>query len=466
MIRVEPQPVLRAEEHHGKNPVRSIRLTMDLAPYLAHADIVFTGYAYGHIRSSAPARERAVRLAVFEGERARLDKTLTVQGLADVKRLPMTYERTFGGIGFADNPFGCGAGSDTDVPSIFDPAQPQRPVGFAPFGRAFPPRKRLLGTTARTLLDGNVAEIPDDFDWAYYQAAPPDQRTEHLSGSEWIMLEGLHPTESCLRTRLPDARGFARVHGLARFGVAEGQILELIADTLRIDGNEQRCTVVWRRSFPIQEEALESLRIVAGVEAAGAALLWSEVRAPEAERRSPRVVPPPRSNKSEHISTMILTDEPEERAPQKDHPFAGTMVTAHNPEIAAARAAVLPFQQGVSSLAQPSPRRTPSPQDLFSQTLAEPPDEAPAAQRSVLPFAPKPAIAPPITAVMAPLPIAAAPAPAPAPPPAKPVTPKAAEELWAPPPPAAPTPRPAPAAPTMPMVSPSLKKGLYGRFGR
>ncbi len=34
MTRVEPQPILRAEVHHGKHPTRSVQFTSDLVPYL------------------------------------------------------------------------------------------------------------------------------------------------------------------------------------------------------------------------------------------------------------------------------------------------------------------------------------------------------------------------------------------------------------------------------------------------
>lgn len=43
---VAPEPVVRSEVHHGKNPTKSVRRTTDLAPYLARADVVFTGHAH------------------------------------------------------------------------------------------------------------------------------------------------------------------------------------------------------------------------------------------------------------------------------------------------------------------------------------------------------------------------------------------------------------------------------------
>src|SRR5277367_2789840 len=46
MTEAEPQPILRDEVHHGNSPARSVRFTSDLAPYLARADVTFTGHAH------------------------------------------------------------------------------------------------------------------------------------------------------------------------------------------------------------------------------------------------------------------------------------------------------------------------------------------------------------------------------------------------------------------------------------
>ena len=62
-------------------------------------------------------------------------------------------------------------------------------------------RRTLLGKTPRKALDQAIAEIPDDFDFAYFQSAPSDQRCESLRGDEWILLEGLHPSLAVIRSR-------------------------------------------------------------------------------------------------------------------------------------------------------------------------------------------------------------------------------------------------------------------------
>ncbi|WP_438016978.1 DUF2169 domain-containing protein [Sorangium sp. So ce315] len=278
MSRVEPQTIVPGEVHHGNHPGRSVRLTSDLAPHLERADVLFTGHAHAP-PPGAPVHSLPVRLAISDEGGVLLDKQLLVQDRAGFQRMPLVYERALRGEDDQENFLGVPTTGDPSDPeaNILDPLQPGRAAGFGPIARAWPARRRLLGATPRKALDAAIAEIPDAFDWSYYQAAPPDQRVRYLRGGEWIELHGLHPTLPRLRMRLPEARGRARIHGLSAFGVSEGQPLDLNADTLRIDGDEQRCTVVFRGSFPVPDEAaLAAASIVAGVEIAGEPLDWPE----------------------------------------------------------------------------------------------------------------------------------------------------------------------------------------------
>ena len=282
MTRVDPQEILRAEVHHGNNPGRSIRSSTDLAPFLGRVDVLFTGSA--HAPPGGPAQGVSVRLAIFTREHMLLDKTLEAHDPGGFERMPLVYERARGGIGDQENPVG------TSAPGVVDPAHlgAARPAGFGPISRTWPARKRLLGETPRRVLDGAIAEIPAGFEWSYFQAAPPDQQVEELHGDEWILLDGLQPAASRLQMRLPGAVGRARIHGLADFGVPEGEPLSLRLDTVRLDGDEGRCTLVWRQSLPLADvAALAAARIVVGVEMSGAPLAWPDElpeRRPEAAR--------------------------------------------------------------------------------------------------------------------------------------------------------------------------------------
>lgn len=379
----DPQEILAVEVHHSKNPARSVRFTSDRIPYLGRVDVLFTGHA--HAPPQRSARELPVRLAIFEGQRAVLDKKLLVQDDEAFERMPIVYERALSGADGQENPLGVAEAAGEGKPNITDPAAPRRPAGFGPIARAWPARKRLLGATPRKALEGAVVEIPEGFDWSYFQAAPPDQQLRALRGDEWIVLEGLHPTLPSLRTRLPGARGRARVYGLSAFGVSEGQPLELAADTLRIDGDEQRCSLVWRQSFPIAgEAALAAVQVVAGVELPRAPIVW-----PDPPARRPAV---------------SLPEETFAEAPSPATPIE-TLAIPPSPREPATRAAALPFQPAPPSPppAAALPSRPPS-EPVFTGTFALSPDEEEAAAaRPAVPFpgipnapAPRREAAPPI----------------------------------------------------------------------
>ncbi|WP_437538354.1 DUF2169 domain-containing protein [Sorangium sp. So ce726] len=283
MVRTAPQEILRTEIHHHNNPGRSVRFTSDIAPYLPRADVVFTGHAYApHGRT---VQRMEARIGLFRGAQAILDKSLVIQAKEGFQWLPVVYDRAFGGIGSRENPLGVGLNPGTAEPNVLDPVDPRHPASFGPVGCWMPARKRLLGSTSSQALQRDIADIPDDFDWSYFQAAPPDQQIDALRGDEWILLAGLHATVPCLRMRLPWAAGVARIHGLGGSSLAEGAPLSLRADTLRIDGAEQRCTVVWRGSFPVASEAaLASAHVVAGVQVGDEPIAWP---APLASRPPP-----------------------------------------------------------------------------------------------------------------------------------------------------------------------------------
>ena len=386
MARTEPQEILRAEVHHGKSPARSVRFTSDLAPALACADVLFTGSA--HAPPGAPVGSLPVRLALFEDQRALLDKRLFVHDPSGVTRVPIVYERTGLGLDETENPFGLT--STAAEANIVDPAQPGRPAGFGPLGRAWPARRRLRGAVPRRELEGAIAEIPEGFDWAYFQAAPLDQRVDLLRGDEWIILEGLHPDLPRFRTRLPGARGLARIHGLAAFGIAEGQPLELHLDTLCIDSDEQRCTVVCRRSFPVPDEAaLAAVRVVAGIEVPGEPSAWFEPRATSQAGARPSTsgdalvaIADDAMASAERHPTEVLEDVSDR--------LQMTVAVMPVDTESLSRGAALPFRPGSPELATSpeTPGAEGRPLPLFTGTVnisSDPENAAP--QRPAMPFA-------------------------------------------------------------------------------
>src|SRR5262249_48066473 len=137
---------------------RSVEAATDLAPYLPRCDVTLTGHAHAPGGCSASS----VRLALYRGTRPLLHKTLHVYGdragrsvPQPFTRMPLVYERAFGGPGIAGNPVG------SELPNIVSPADPAKPAGFGPISRFWPARRRLLGKLDRRVLEAPIAEIPD-----------------------------------------------------------------------------------------------------------------------------------------------------------------------------------------------------------------------------------------------------------------------------------------------------------------
>jgi hypothetical protein len=276
-----PIPVRAAEVPH---PEGSIREPRDTAPELTLADVIFVGHA------CTPALVPAPRLSVRVAVRTRsgallLDKSLEVLGdrvffpgkpppePAPFTRIPMIYERAYGGPDHRANPVGVGQFAELAgrrrLPNIVHPDKPPRPTvepaGFAPISILWPQRRRLLGANPSHVLERPIAEISGELDKSYFQSAPVDQRTPILEGDEWIVLEGLNPA-GAIETRLPSARGVARVY----LPNGSSQSVKLVADTLLIDGDAEQCSITWRGSFPIPSVAdLPATAIAAGVELPG-----------------------------------------------------------------------------------------------------------------------------------------------------------------------------------------------------
>ena len=127
-------------------------------------------------------------------------------------------------------------------------------------------------------------------------------------------------TRACA-SRLPGARGVARRLRPRPWGVAEGQPIALHADTLRIDGDEERCTLAFRATFPVADEAaLPALRVVLGVETPGQPITWPDpaslfapVESPESYVLSSRDFESVSGGMLE--GTLSIEDAPTEDAP-------------------------------------------------------------------------------------------------------------------------------------------------------
>ena len=285
---VAPDPIAHEEIRFDNSPMRTVRIASDLVPYRPAVDVTAVGHACAP--SGHPVTTLSVRLALYRGA-AVLDKTVHVFGdravaaptvIAPFERIPLRYERTYGGLLFEKNPLGIGAGRDaTALPNLVNPLDATRVAGFGPISRYGAERRKLLGDAPKKRAERAILEVPDSFAWDYFHSAPDDQRIPRIHGDEWLILDGMHPLRSRLQTQLPGLHATARVYPGGADPIRD---LELVADTLAIDGDAGTFSLVWRGAFPLRggEGDLPGLQLAVAFERPGAAIVWptgTEIRA-------------------------------------------------------------------------------------------------------------------------------------------------------------------------------------------
>ena len=272
---VGPAPIEREDRYLEQDPARSLRFGNDLAPYLGGAGVVLVGHA--HAPGGRAVTGLSARLGIY-GEEPLVDKTIHVygdvapggSGPAPFVKMPLVYERAYGGPSVPSNPVGVGS-VDARRPNLVHPTNPHRPAGFGPIAPRWPSRRRLFADLE--LRAGEILALPAGLDFRAFNAAPVDQQIPELTGAEWIVLDNLLATGARVRTRLPSAQARAR-WSLASSRSAEQEVA-LDADTLAIDTDQQTATVLWRGSFALDGPALlAQVRLRAGLDLPGQPTVW------------------------------------------------------------------------------------------------------------------------------------------------------------------------------------------------
>src|SRR5690606_10490705 len=265
----------------------------DYAPFKPRCDVILNGSAYapgGKPAAKVPVGIKVGRVAkVFNvvGDRR---WEAGIGGIAPGHPTPfvrkaITYDVAFGGTDrFSDDPADhdaympnpCGIGfrkglttgpiNGTPVPSteerdnpVRSPLGRYRPMSFGPVGRGWEPRYKLAGTYDDAWLENVFPFLPSDFDERYYQCAPEDQQTDHLSGGETATLANLTPDgrRECEIPRL-DVR--------VRLLLADGERVEETAkaDTLCLEPDLERFVVVWRTHLPLGRNMFDVRQVIVG----------------------------------------------------------------------------------------------------------------------------------------------------------------------------------------------------------
>jgi uncharacterized protein YjbI with pentapeptide repeats len=281
----KPQLWELAAAHMGKDTVLDEGYAKACGEFLAYGACYASQETGSHqpVSANITIGPLSKRLAVFG------DRTFTAVGSisspSPFTRVALTPENAFGGLGFAENPYGKGfptLGTNQNVqsarslPNIEDPAQiivsdssRPHPAGFWAMSPDSPRRMRHLGTFDEVWKRTRWPHFPMDTDPAYFQAAPEDQRLNgYFVGDEPIAIQNMHPRATHIQTSLPGQRLRVLV---ARNG-ADGDIEEYKAniDTVWLFADALAGFQLFRSVIPANEAdgadiqylylALESLR--------------------------------------------------------------------------------------------------------------------------------------------------------------------------------------------------------------
>jgi hypothetical protein len=138
---------------------------------------------------------------------------------------------------------------DCALDPVLEIGRSYRPRGFGTIARSWQPRLGLAGTYDDNWLRERWPGLPDDFDFAYWNCAHPDLRVPYLRGDEIIELTNLTPGGK-LTFQLPGSTPFV----LVRYEKGEIAPAPANLDTLVIEPDNMRVSIVWRTTVPAAPE--------------------------------------------------------------------------------------------------------------------------------------------------------------------------------------------------------------------
>ena len=263
-----------ADVFFGDPGASSVRYEADTAPAKTKVDVVVNGSAHAPPGRMAAQVRVSLRVADIHKELVVTGDRAPGKAPQPFSKLPVVYERALGGTVTgpsrysADprNPVGIGhAGARSADGAVVSGeanvayANGRHDVaGFGFVSRQWQPRLALAGTYGEAWQVNRWPLLPNDFDPAYFQGAPPDQQSSLIHGGEVVDLENLTP--NChWRFTLPTLQVPVHCHYADRI---VGTALRM--DTVVIEPDLLRVTLKARVKVPVHRKRPPLLQLVVG----------------------------------------------------------------------------------------------------------------------------------------------------------------------------------------------------------
>lgn len=244
-------PVCLAPQRCREGGFSSLLRESDLVLRKSTTDVLVLGHAYSPHGHEVTELSAGLTVGPMEkilwvyGDRTWVEPSLglTTRPIP-FRSMPLVYERAYGGVDPMDpshwlpeNPAGRGYAakdarrSGLPVPNVvYGPNKLTRVAGFGPIDRSWQPRARLAGTYDAAWEAERMPLVPDDFDDAFHQCAPLDQRPQApLRGGEPVALTNMHPSGP-LSFKLPIVRPVFRTWIGSETIVHEGTMHSLVLE--------------------------------------------------------------------------------------------------------------------------------------------------------------------------------------------------------------------------------------------
>jgi len=257
----DDQPPPQGDCRYGEEDKASLRYASDFAVRKPKTDVMLVGHAY-------PATNPS--LAVVSLQVGRLQRTLAVFGdrswgalgvpskPTSFDKMPLRWERAMGGPLSDVNPVGRGFKTGVMLPNIerqeslvTSARDVPPPACFGPVAPEWKSRASRLGTFHKRWLGERWPYFPEDFDYSFFNAAPPEQQVPYLIGSESYALHGVRPGKQALTGTLPGLQPRVFAHLFRGGALSE---IPLCLDTVWFDADDGKVVLVWRGMTTVQDD--------------------------------------------------------------------------------------------------------------------------------------------------------------------------------------------------------------------